>query len=167
MDTMTASATDWGLNGSAYVAICLGDEMYVWSSARNKFSGLILLSIRAIKKVFAGLRNDMMLGSALTMAISEHSSRFYSLNGQTDAIIISKEGGDFDYLTACQKGYGQSGTAVAENRIYWKNLETYQTYNSGTNFGLGGEHWGDHVRCPGQVRAMASRVAWPGCRGGE
>ena len=135
------AASDLALGSSATGAlnICMGNEIYQFISGGTASASLN----PGNKDIYHGIdaTSGTSASTLLVAAINSCSVSYWAMEASGDVYVFTRNGGNFDSLTACDEGIGVTGLSAASNQINWQNMETYQTYNSGTTFGNGGEKW--------------------------
>jgi flagellin len=145
---VTIGATGAGfaaqIEDSGYVAVCLGDEAFYFGNAT--LAANHLAQGKTIEAVTTGFT-----AADFATAINESAtSKYWAMQdaaGSDTFYVFLREGGDNNRLLACEVGF-QSGLAdpdlvgSALDTVSFTNVETGVVYSAGTNFSLGGEHWG-------------------------
>jgi flagellin-like hook-associated protein FlgL len=72
--------------------------------------------------------------------------------------VFTKKGGDFNSLLACDVADGDLASQAALQAISFENVAANEINQSGTNFTLGGEHWG--TLKPVQTKAGMGKEVW-------
>jgi flagellin-like hook-associated protein FlgL len=104
---------------------------------------------------------------ALASAINHNAaSQFWAMVQPYDSqgksadmvYIFTKKGGDFNNLLACDVADGDLASQAALQAIQFENVAANEINQSGTNFTLGGEHWG--TLKPVQTKAGMGKEVW-------
>ena len=107
-------------------------------------SGSARLSDPGSKDLFYTINTSgstALMSTLLVSAINASSISFWAAtNADGDVYVFTRDGGDFDFLTGCDEGIGSAGLN-AMSAVNWQNMETYNSFTSGTTFGNGGEDW--------------------------
>jgi flagellin len=153
------------------IAICLGDEAYIFGSATaaglKTTPGFVDKSKQMVQVAKAGAAATSVSITALASAINHNSSsKFWAMVQSSNSTgsaaemlyVFTKDGGDFNSLLACEVGGNDSKSRSALSAVKFENLQTGKFNESGTSFSLGGEHWG--LMKPTQTKAALGNEVW-------
>jgi flagellin len=137
------------ITANTFFAVCVGDEAYYWGNYTAL--GSALDSNKTERRVAATAASNAVSATArsLASAINNYSSsKFWAMTCAATSMVyvFTKDGGDFNDILACDVGNsttaGTANKTAGLNAIQFENLQTGLMNQSGTNFSLGGEHWG-------------------------
>jgi flagellin len=150
---------------SGVLAICIGDEAYWWGSASLVAAGVIGKSNANTHMVSDDTDEvDLFSAIAFASAINHLSTEYWAMydSGGTTTIVyvFRRDGGDFNSDLACDLGTGDSATLTAKGLagVRFRNVEANVWHEAGTNFTLGGEHWG--TMKPVQTEGAGGNIIW-------
>jgi flagellin len=168
--------TKIGSGGS--LAICLGDEAYLFGSSAAAHGTAASGSAAAVPGFVDGSKtitvvaasggaSSQFTASSLASAINNNkNSKFWAMIQSADSTgkkadmvyIFTKEGGNFNNLLACDVAAGDSASRSALTAVTFENVQMGEKHEAGTNFTLGGEHWG--TMKPTQTKSSLGNEVW-------
>jgi flagellin len=154
------------------LAVCVGDEAYVFgSSAAAKGTGSAAGFVdgsKSITQVATSASNtSAFMAASLASAINHNkNSQFWAMVQSADSngknadmvYIFTKAGGNFNNLLACDVADNKNPSRSGLAGVTFENVQSSQRHEAGTTFTLGGEHWG--TMKPTQAKAKLGNEVW-------
>jgi flagellin len=161
--TINAGVVSASTDESGAVAVCIGDEAYLFGTTSANSLGFVDSSKKKISVVTSAATDTTDVDArALASAINNYtSSKYWAMLNSADAntvYVFTKDGGDFNDILACDVARSNSISRAGLSGITFENVQTGEIHESGTNFTLGGEHWG--ILKPVQTKANLGNEVW-------
>ncbi|MDR2386981.1 MAG: flagellin [Deltaproteobacteria bacterium] len=154
------------------LAVCVGDEAYVFGSsaaARGDATkaGFVDSSKSIISVATSASKISAFTATSLASAINNNTnSKFWAMVQSADSTgkkadmlyIFTKAGGNYNNILACDVADNKTVSRSGLAGVSFENVQSSKRYESGTTFTLGGEHWG--TMKPTQAKAKLGNEVW-------
>jgi flagellin len=138
IDFAAVSAGGIQVGGSGLLNLCIGDEVYQFGAGGSASGVSGDMSFFRIDTT--GASSAMTAASAFTQAVLNSSDSFWAIQSGNTVYVFNNLAGDYNKVKGCDVGVGSGLSATAQ--VTWRNMESWESFDEGTTFALGGNVWG-------------------------